>query len=68
MEQALGQYLVYRSWMQRVEPARTLYLAVSDVVAAEVFEDVAGRVLIDDYQLYIIVVDMQHEEIVRWIK
>lgn len=67
IEQAVGQYLVYRSWMRRVDPLRILFLAVSDIVAADVFDDIAGRALIDDYQLHIIVVDMIREEIVQWI-
>lgn len=67
LEQALGQYLVYRSWMQRVEPVRELFLAVSENIATDVFNESAGRVLIEDYHLRLIVVDMQQEEIVQWI-
>ncbi len=67
IEQAVGQYLVYRSWMHRVAPTRDLFLAVSDVVATDAFDEMAGRVLIEDYQLRLIVVNMSLEEIVRWI-
>src|SRR3954471_19827343 len=31
LEAALGQYLLYRSWMARVDPDRTLYLAIDSV-------------------------------------
>jgi hypothetical protein len=67
IEQAVGQYLVYRSWLRRLEPSRELFLAVSYVVAADAFDDMAGQALIEDYQLRIIVVDMTHKEIVQWI-
>lgn len=66
MEQALGQYLLYRSWMSRMEPGRTLFLAVSDDVATEVFEEIAGRILLEDYAVLLVVVNMEREEIVQW--
>lgn len=67
IEQAVGQYLVYRSWLQRIEPSREIFLAISDVVAEDAFDDLAGQALIQDYQLRIIVVDMTQKEIVQWI-
>jgi len=67
IEQAVGQYLVYRSWLQRIEPSREIFLAISDVVADDAFDDLAGQALIQDYQLRIIVVDMTRKEIVQWI-
>jgi hypothetical protein len=66
MEQALGQYLLYQSWMSRMEPERHLFLAISDETATEVFEDASGRVLIEDYELRLLIVNMKREEIVQW--
>ena len=37
IEQALGQYLLYRAWMHAVDPLRQLYLAVSAEAADSVF-------------------------------
>ncbi len=66
LEQALGQYLLYRSWMMRTEPDRDLFLAISNEVVADIFEDIAGRVLIEDYNIRYLTVNMKQEEIVLW--
>ncbi len=55
---AVGQYLLYRSWLARTDPARELYLAVDTAAASDVFEDLSARVLL--------VVDIEHERIKAW--
>ncbi len=67
IEQAMGQYVVYQSWLRRIDPSRELVLAISDVIATEVFEDTSGQALIEDYSLRVVVVDMVREEVVQWI-
>jgi hypothetical protein len=66
MEQALGQYLLYRSWMARMEPDRLLFLAINNEVATEVFEDVSGRVLVEDYHINLLIFHVEREEVVEW--
>jgi hypothetical protein len=66
LEQALGQYLLYRTWMRRTNPARTLYLAVDDETARGVFAQEFGRIVADDLQMRLIVIDMRSERIVEW--
>lgn len=66
LEQAMGQYIVYRSWMRRTDRVREIWLAVSKRVALEVFDDLAGQVLIQDYAIQLLVVDMDEERIVAW--
>jgi hypothetical protein len=36
-QQAIGQYLLYRSWMRQTDPQRWLYLAVDVDAATSVF-------------------------------
>lgn len=67
LENALGQYFVYRSVMTRTEPDRTLYLAVHKEVFLDVFEEPLGSLLIEDYRVPLVVFDSETEEIVRWI-
>ncbi|MCL1475647.1 element excision factor XisH family protein [Argonema antarcticum] len=67
IENAVGQYFVYRSVMARTEPSRTLYVAVHDQVFIEIFEEPVGRLIIEDYQIPLIVFDPQTELILRWI-
>ena len=67
IQNALGQYMVYRSVMARTEPDRTLYLAVHKEVFLDVFEEPLGHLLRDDYQVLLIVFDEQAEVILKWI-
>lgn len=67
IENALGQYLLYRSVLARTEPDRTLYLAVHKEVFLDVFEQSLGRLVLDDYQVPLIVFDAQEEVILQWI-
>ncbi len=62
---AVGQYLLYRSWLTRTDPNRELYLAV-DTAASVVFEDLSAKVLVDDYAIKLLVVDIEHERIEAW--
>jgi hypothetical protein len=66
LQQALGQYLLYRSWMRRTEPERLLYLAVDIETAMHVFDAAFGQIAADDAQIQMIVVDILTERIVAW--
>ena len=68
LERAVGQYAIYTSWLARIEPERTLYLAVDDEVFDNLFEDISGQVLIEDYDIKVIVVNKEREEVSQWIK
>src|ERR1051326_370290 len=46
LERALGQFALYRFLMHRREPDRVLYLAVSDIVYASVFDTADARDLV----------------------
>ncbi|MFN8541980.1 MAG: element excision factor XisH family protein [Thermomicrobiales bacterium] len=64
---AVGQYLMYQSWLARSDPTRLRYLAVDRNAASEVFSDISAHVLIEDYKLRLIIVDVETERIVEWI-
>ncbi len=42
LEQAMGQYVLYRIFLRRVEPDRELYFAVPQDVVEEVFSEEYG--------------------------
>lgn len=67
-ERALGQYVLYRSLMQRVDPQRVLFLAILKPAFEEHFDNVEGLALIADENLKLIVFERKTEEIVQWIK
>jgi hypothetical protein len=66
LSEAIGQYLLYKSWLSRTDPGRRLYLAIDADIAREVFGDISAQVLIDDYAIHLVIVDMEHERIVEW--
>lgn len=66
LQQALGQYLLYRSWMRHIEPERVLYLAVDTETAIGVFDAAFGQIVADEVQIRLIVVDMLMERIIAW--
>ena len=67
LEDALGQFILYRQLLKRYDPSRKLYLAVPDNVRISVFEEEAGQILIEDGLIQIISVDIASETIVSWI-
>lgn len=67
LENALGQYLLYRSVIRKTETERKLYLAIPYTVYVDIFEEPLGRLLREDYQLNLLIFDIDSEEIVQWI-
>lgn len=67
LERALGQYVLYHDILARLEPERTLYLAVRQAVFDDLFEEPIGKILLENKRLKIIVFDPQKEIIVKWI-
>jgi len=67
IQNALGQYCLYRSVMTRTEPDRTLYLAIHREIFVDVFEEPIGRLLLEDYHVPLLVFDIQDEVILKWI-
>ena len=67
LERALGQYVLYGIWLQQNDARRVLYIALDTEAYDELFRDISGQVLLEQRQLRLIVVDTEHQEIVRWI-
>ncbi len=66
LEKALGQFVLYDDVLERVEPARTLYLAVSARVYREIFEEPVGQLLLSKGRVRLIVFSMEAEVIEQW--
>jgi len=67
LENALGQYELYRIYLKRVAPADKLYLAISRATYAEQFVRPAFTIVIEEKNLPVLVVDTEREEVVQWI-
>jgi hypothetical protein len=67
LQQAVGQYVVYRSFLRRIEEERALYLAVSSETYERVFEPPPGQLVREDVGIRLVVIDVGREEVVSWI-
>ena len=65
---ALGQYEIYKDFLEEIDPKRQLYLAVSSETDNEVFQQKAYQFIIKRHQLPFIIVNVETEEIVKWTK
>jgi XisH protein. len=67
LEQALGQYILYRQVLNEMRIDRSLYLAISQPIFNSVFTIELGQVLLKNQIIKLIVFDDQSEAIVQWI-
>jgi len=54
--------------LSEIEPDRTMYLAVSESVFANVLDTLPGRILIERLALKVIVVALAAQEATKWIE
>lgn len=66
-ENALGQYIFYRSLLIRSDPTRKLYLAVPNSVYLNTFTELIILPSLEDLQVSIVTFNPTTEEIVKWI-
>lgn len=67
LEQALGQYILYRQVLNEMQSDRNLYLAVSEEIFNSVFTIELGQVLLKNNLVKLIVFDKESEAILQWI-
>lgn len=67
LERALGQFTLYRAFLSRVDPDRTLYLALPEATMEGIYADKIADVLLADKLVEIVTFDPDEEVIVRWI-
>ncbi|NJN39378.1 MAG: hypothetical protein HC790_12815 [Acaryochloridaceae cyanobacterium CSU_3_4] len=65
---AVGQYLNYRRALRSQEPARILYLAIPSQTYEEFFRLRFIQEGVIEYQLYLVVYDVEDRRIMQWIK
>jgi hypothetical protein len=67
LENALGQYELYRIYLKSVAPEDKLYLAISATIYHEQFLRPAFAIIVQEKSLPLLVVDTEREEVVQWI-
>src|SRR5438270_1084430 len=67
LQEAVGQFVVYRALLSQVEPERTLFLGVSTRVYDSVLSEPVGQLVTAEVRLRILVFDANQQKVVRWI-
>jgi hypothetical protein len=67
LKDAIGGFIIYRAVIHRLEPDRTLYLAVRDGVFTALFEEPIGKLLIEAEKLKLVIFNPETERIIQWI-
>lgn len=66
-ETALGQCLIYQTFLEITQPQYRVYLAVGENIYEKFFEQVAIQVVLQKFKLPMIIVNTKQEEITKWI-
>jgi hypothetical protein len=67
LQQVIGQYVLYRLLLTKVDPEREIYLAITDLTYNEIFSEPIGKVVISDLPLKLLVIDLERAEVKQWI-
>ncbi|MFB2921466.1 MULTISPECIES: element excision factor XisH family protein [Aerosakkonema] len=67
LENALGQYILYRDGLKRSQPERILYLAIIERVYLDFFQEEIAQMVVQNNQIKLITFDSEKEEIIQWI-
>jgi len=67
LEIAIGQFTLYRSILLEQEPARKVFIAITNEVYSRVFADPLGQLIVSKQQLNLIVFDDERERILQWV-
>ncbi len=67
LQEAVGQYTIYRTVLAETEPDRCLYLAVPRRFYDEILAERFGQLVVSKVELRLLVFDEGEERIIEWI-
>jgi XisH protein len=67
LQEAVGQFAVYRTVLAKTEPERTLHMAVPRRVHEGLLAEPLGQLIMASLQLRLLVFDEEQEKIITWI-
>jgi hypothetical protein len=67
LEKAIGQYNIYRLFLKLNNHDRKLFLAVSQTIYQNFFQQPAIAEIISDQQIKLLIFNPETEEIIQWI-
>ena len=66
LQQAVGQFVMYKSILSQAEPDRKLYLAVSEEVRDSILSEEVGLLMLREYIDHLFYFSVEREEIIEW--
>lgn len=66
LQQAVGQFGMYKKVLSVAEPDRELYLAISEEAWNSIFSEELGQLMLEEYIPRLFCVSVEDEEITRW--
>ncbi len=67
LEVAIGQFVFYRSLINRIEPERKLFLAVPREALISTFDEPIARPVVEDLSISLLAFDIKEEKVVQWV-
>jgi hypothetical protein len=67
LELSLGQFILYRTFLEEVEPDRIMYLAVPNTVQETVFQQPYGQLIRERLNVKLLIYEPDEERIVTWM-
>jgi hypothetical protein len=68
IEDALGQFVVYRIFLRRVDPDRHLFVGISHNTFESVFQSRAIQILMEELAVSLLVVNTDTQEVLLWMQ
>ncbi len=68
LKEAVGQFVLYRNVMKKLEPNRELYLAIRDVTYEQLFSEPIGQLLVEAEHIGLLVFSPLERRIVQWLQ
>lgn len=68
LEDALGQFGIYRVILEKRDPDRVLYLALPDELRELLLDEADFRAILRAFEVRLIFFDAQQERIIQWIE
>jgi len=64
---AIGQFINYRTALKLKEPDRKLFLAMPEIAYDALFQKEFPQIIVDEYQIKLLIYDIENEVIAKWI-
>lgn len=68
LQEAVGQFVVYRMLLNAQDPQRVLYMAVTDDVHDGILLERLGQFIIEEVRVRVLVFDQATKKVIKWIE